>query len=152
MPFPTDFLSLWRDISQAISERNINPSLFSRFYIGGIHHDTPLPSFTKIDRQSTVRSPLSHYYLGDSFPNVYLTAREADCMSLLLAGYSNPQVAEELHLSPRTVEFYIKNMRQKLGCHNKTHLIRTVRATHFSPSIVALHNHLKKDGASHVTI
>ncbi|MCB1827010.1 MAG: helix-turn-helix transcriptional regulator, partial [Coxiellaceae bacterium] len=68
-----------------------------------------------------------YYYLGDEFPNVYFTQREIDCLFYLLAGYTIAETAERLGLSPRTVEFYVKNMRMKIGVKNKADLLKKIR-------------------------
>ncbi len=104
------------------------------------------PSAAKI-KSRTLRSRnkavSGQFYLGSEFGDLYLTQREADCMALLMKGHTNLSVAKQLKLSARTVEFYIKNMRQKLGCHNKAHLIQTVQRTNFS-----YQHHCVQDNAS----
>lgn len=67
------------------------------------------------------------YYLGSQHPNLYLTRREAECIFYMLAGDNNTTIACKLKLSPRTVEFYIKNMKIKLGCHTKYELMDIVK-------------------------
>ncbi|OGT54055.1 MAG: hypothetical protein A3F17_09355 [Gammaproteobacteria bacterium RIFCSPHIGHO2_12_FULL_41_15] len=75
------------------------------------------------------------YHLGEPFSDVYFTHREAQCMVLLIQGYTNNVVARFLHLSPRTIEFYIKNMRQKTGCASKSHLIKSILKTKFLETV-----------------
>lgn len=71
------------------------------------------------------------YGLGEKFKDVYFTKREADCMTRLLRGKTIEGVAKELDLSPRTVEFYIKNMKKKLNCKTKFELIDLVLESDF---------------------
>ncbi|MCK4609177.1 MAG: LuxR family transcriptional regulator [Gammaproteobacteria bacterium] len=78
-------------------------------------------------------------FLGDNFPGVYFTPREAACMMRLLQGKSMRGIAEELNLSPRTVEFYTENMRGKLSCKSKFELIDFVKKSDF------LQNYKSKD-------
>ena len=128
-------VGLWQDVLQAIENRYQDPIRSSRFFIGGIAHEPKLSSGLKKrplrSKKILRKNLLLKYSLGETFPKIYLTAREADCMALLLHHYSNQQVAIRLNLSIRTVEFYIKNMRQKLTCHSKIHLIETIRKTNF---------------------
>lgn len=63
------------------------------------------------------------YYLGEKFPGLYLTQREADCMLQMLRGKSVDGIAKAIALSPRTVEFYIKNIKKKLSCRTKFDLV-----------------------------
>lgn len=71
------------------------------------------------------------YRLGGKFEHVYFTPREAQCMILLLKGQTINSVAEELLLSPRTVEFYVKNMKAKLQCRTKFELVSVVHNSEF---------------------
>lgn len=54
---------------------------------------------------------------------VYFTYRESECLSYILKSYSIRQTADVMGLSPRTIEFYLKNMRVKLGLNSKTDLL-----------------------------
>lgn len=54
-----------------------------------------------------------------------LTSRERQCLDLLLQGQTAKQTAFHLALSPRTVEFYMNNIKRKLKCSNKGELFST---------------------------
>ncbi|MCK4869491.1 MAG: helix-turn-helix transcriptional regulator [Gammaproteobacteria bacterium] len=62
---------------------------------------------------------------------VQFSRREADCLVQFLEGKTINETALVLGLSSRTVEFYVKNMRQKVGCCTKAELIRVVKAGDF---------------------
>ncbi len=49
------------------------------------------------------------------------------CLSLIVQGYTNRQIADELKLSMRTVEGYRANLTEKLGLHNRAELVRYAR-------------------------
>lgn len=72
---------------------------------------------------------LRMYYLGNQFPNVYLTKREAECMFWLMQSNTIGEAAAKMELSARTVEFYVKNLKLKLNCKNKKMLINKVLQT-----------------------
>ncbi len=55
-----------------------------------------------------------------------LTLREIDVLLLLARGYTNRQIAEELHLSPRTVEGHRSNLVSKLGIKSRVELMNYV--------------------------
>lgn len=75
------------------------------------------------------------YGLGNKYGNTYFTRREAECMVLLLKGKTINSVAGILNLSPRTVEYYIKNMKSKLGCRTKFELVDLVYASEFMKNV-----------------
>ncbi|MEI8055402.1 MAG: helix-turn-helix transcriptional regulator [bacterium] len=81
------------------------------------------------------RSPFVRYKLGAKHGGRYFTKREAECMACLLKGKTIANVAAILKLSPRTVEYYIKNMKAKLLCRTKFELIDLVRASEFMENL-----------------
>lgn len=52
-----------------------------------------------------------------------LSNRELQCMFYILRGKTNAQIANALHLTKRTIDFYIENIKNKFGCHSKPELI-----------------------------
>lgn len=56
-----------------------------------------------------------------------LTPREIDVLRLIVQGYTNRQIAEELALSVRTVEGHRGNLTEKLGMHSRVELARYAR-------------------------
>jgi DNA-binding NarL/FixJ family response regulator len=53
-----------------------------------------------------------------------LTNREADVLKLIVRGYTNRQMADELTLSVRTVETHRANIMGKLGLSSRAELVR----------------------------
>jgi two-component system response regulator NreC len=53
-----------------------------------------------------------------------LTPREIDVLKLIVQGYTNRQIAEELCISTRTVEGHRSNLSDKLGLHTRVELVR----------------------------
>lgn len=78
---------------------------------------------------------LKKIYLGLHFPGIYFTNRESEVMVQLLQGKTISAVAGTLQLSPRTVEFYVKNMKSKLGCRTKSELIGKVFVSDFIKNV-----------------
>jgi len=56
-----------------------------------------------------------------------LTPRETEILLLIVQGYTNRQIAEELSLSVRTVEGHRGNLTEKLGLHSRVDLLRYAR-------------------------
>jgi DNA-binding NarL/FixJ family response regulator len=52
-----------------------------------------------------------------------LTAREKEVLELICEGYNNDQIAELMHLSPKTVEKYKSSLFQKTDNNNTVNLI-----------------------------
>jgi DNA-binding NarL/FixJ family response regulator len=55
--------------------------------------------------------------------NQFLTEREHDVLSGLLAGSSNKEIALNLNLSEVTIKHHLKSLRSKLSTRNRTHAI-----------------------------
>ncbi|MEV6523934.1 LuxR C-terminal-related transcriptional regulator [Longispora sp. NPDC051575] len=49
-----------------------------------------------------------------------LTARELDVLNLMVAGYSNPQIAGALTVAPKTAAKHVEHVLAKLGCGSRT--------------------------------
>ncbi len=56
-----------------------------------------------------------------------LTHREKEVLQLIVQGYTNRQVGEELNISMRTVEGHRANLAAKLGLHSRVELVRYAR-------------------------
>lgn len=75
--------------------------------------------------------PKQRFGLGGEYGNAYLTYREAQCMLLFMRGKTVTKVAQCLKLSPRTIEFYLNNIKGKLNCRSKPELIEAIIETPF---------------------
>ncbi len=96
------------------------------------HTKQPAQTFQNADfDESDPQASRRHYYLGAPYTGQYLTRREAECLLLMLRGYTNGETAEYLKLSSRTIEYYLKNIRNKLNCYSKIHLLRQIQKTNF---------------------
>ncbi len=58
---------------------------------------------------------------------VMLTRRETEIAHLILSGMTMKQVAEQCHISPRTVETHIDHLKQKLRVHKKPQLLQLLK-------------------------
>jgi DNA-binding NarL/FixJ family response regulator len=56
--------------------------------------------------------------------DIWLTPRERELLKLIVAGYTNPEIAEKIALSPETIKGYRKNLLLKLGAKNTAMLVK----------------------------
>ncbi|MBW4649831.1 MAG: response regulator transcription factor [Kastovskya adunca ATA6-11-RM4] len=54
----------------------------------------------------------------------HLTKREQQVLDFLTTGLSNPEIGNQLHLSPRTVEKYVSSLLRKTQTNNRAELVR----------------------------
>ena len=71
---------------------------------------------------------LQQYMRGDSSakksPLVNLTDRELEVFRLIGEGHGTRQIAEELHLSVKTIESYQAHIKEKLALRNARELVQ----------------------------
>jgi two-component system response regulator NreC len=60
-------------------------------------------------------------------PAESLTPRETEILKLIVEGYTNRQIGQELNISIRTVEGHRANISDKLGLHSRVELVRYAR-------------------------
>lgn len=60
----------------------------------------------------------------ESESSVWLTPRENGLLKLITEGYTNPEIAEKLFLSPETIKGYRKNLLFKLGAKNTAMMVK----------------------------
>jgi two-component system response regulator NreC len=56
-----------------------------------------------------------------------LTPREIEVLKLIVQGYTNRQIGEELKISFRTAESHRASLSEKLGMHSRVELVRYAR-------------------------
>ncbi len=61
---------------------------------------------------------------GRRAPHEMLTPREREVLQLVAEGHTSKQIAQQLHLSVKTVETHRANLMDKLNIHNRAGLIR----------------------------
>ena len=80
---------------------------------------TPLGAHRALVRADALAARLAtRKSLAPTFPDG-LSAREVDVLRLVATGLTNPQVAERLFLSPRTVKAHVAHIYGKLGVANR---------------------------------
>ncbi len=70
---------------------------------------------------------ITHLFISEAYFSIALPAlssREKEVLELIAEGYTNPQIAEKIFLSPFTVDSHRKNLLAKLAVKNTASLIR----------------------------
>lgn len=75
--------------------------------------------------QFLLETRLQHLSLQENNQKIIFSRREMECLQYLALGKSAKEIARDLSISPRTVEFYLQNTRKKSGLKKEqlfTHL------------------------------
>lgn len=72
---------------------------------------------------------------GFHIDDIYFSKQEIKCLRLLISGKTIKLIGQQLSLSPRTVEFYLDNIKRKLNVKTKSELIEKV-VKHICPEIL----------------
>lgn len=112
-------------------ERNnnqLNTSLLTQEFI-----DLLQTNFSTLTPCQQVSEPsLQNFVLTIDGNRLTVARREMECLNHLLKGMSAKQTAYELHLSTRTVEKYLNNLRKRLKCRTKVELLNKVYQSNIS--------------------
>jgi DNA-binding NarL/FixJ family response regulator len=65
---------------------------------------------------------------------VGLTAREVEVLTLVIGGLANASIADQLVLSPRTVEHHVSAVLRKLGVATRADAARAAEQQGFGPA------------------
>lgn len=113
---------------QAVLNEVLNKNSSGSFLFTNLKHENG-------ERQKAKFEGYKTYKLGDKYGDSYLTRREAECALRIIQGKTILTIAAELQLSPRTVEFYLKNIKSKFRCRTKAELIEKVLHSGFLTAI-----------------
>lgn len=122
-------MQYWQSVLTEVQQKNNHDHLFFFTNRGRLSEMNEVLLSDDMPVFSVQKRDLRNYFLGSRYPGVYFTKREAESMFWLMHGLTIAQAAAQLNLSPRTVEFYVKNMKNKLGCASKKRLIEKVYQT-----------------------
>lgn len=82
---------------------------------------------------------INRFYLGGSFKHIYLSLREAECITFLLDGFSPKEIALRMHISDRTVEKHIDSVKRKTKCSFRNELLNKLKDSEFHMIYEAIH-------------
>ena len=91
---------------------------------------TTLRYYPEEEATESQQTKRKHYPFNQD-GSLYLTQREADCIYFMVQGKTIKGTAEELLLSARTVEFYLKRIKEKFNIHSKKALLAYIQESPF---------------------
>jgi DNA-binding NarL/FixJ family response regulator len=98
----------------------------------GLHYFSPSITETMIQEYVQLREVVS-----EKSPLERLSSREHEILRLLTEGKSNPEIAETLYISVKSVETYRSRMMQKLGIRDLASLVKFA----IQHGLTSLHTH-----------
>lgn len=91
----------------------------------------PSSQLKECDRQRhKAKRQSERFYIRDT-EDMYLTTREAETAWLMSRAFTLREAAEALELSARTVEYYLSNVRRKLGVQHKYEMLEYLNSRGF---------------------
>jgi DNA-binding CsgD family transcriptional regulator len=91
---------------------------------------------TRCDKEEKIKN--SRYNLEKHYTSflcngrdIQLNQREFECLVRLIQGKTNKVIGSEIGLSHRTVEYYIDNLKAKVGCLKKKDIVQAVKNSDF---------------------
>lgn len=91
----------------------IRQVLEGNLYLSASLNERTIQAYLQLSQDSKIEDPYET-----------LTQREREIFHLAAEGMSNPQIAEKLSLSVRTVEMHRANLMKKLGLRSQTDLVK----------------------------
>lgn len=86
---------------------------------------------TNTREQFLKATQLKKLHPDGEFQGLTLSAREMDVIACLLRGMTSEETGKSLHLSPRTIEDYLTELRAKFDAPTKSLLIQKLRRADF---------------------
>ncbi|CDZ78385.1 DNA-binding transcriptional activator UhpA [Legionella massiliensis] len=75
-----------------------------------------------LDKSLNIKFPL-YYTIARQYGEYNLNKRETESLFYLMRGYTAKEIAQRLGLSPKTIEYHIEQLKNKLGCSKKSELV-----------------------------
>jgi DNA-binding CsgD family transcriptional regulator len=120
----------WERIVEEVKNQK-SPGFQCYFTHGRTDSEKVKSNKSSLDKRVYQRYSVGIFTFDGREKHIYFTRREAECMLELLKGKTNNQIGHALNLSPRTIEYYLKNMKFKLRCQTRAGLVEKVLTSEF---------------------
>jgi DNA-binding NarL/FixJ family response regulator len=105
------------DIHQAIAAGAVG------YIIKGMSHETLVDALRRVRSGSLFLPPPVMRSLADRTPNLDLSPRERQVLSLMVRGESNKEIGNELGITEATVKCHVSVILQRLGVNDRTQAV-----------------------------
>jgi DNA-binding NarL/FixJ family response regulator len=105
------------DIHQALAAGALG------YIIKGMSHETLVDALRRVRFGSLFLPPPVMRSLADRTPNLDLSPREREVLSLMVRGESNKGIANELGITEATVKCHVSVILQRLGVNDRTQAV-----------------------------
>jgi len=105
------------DIHQALAAGALG------YIIKGMSHETLVDALRRVRSGSLFLPPPVMRSLADRTPNLDLSPREREVLSLMVRGESNKGIANELGITEATVKCHVSVILQRLGVNDRTQAV-----------------------------
>lgn len=145
----TAFILFFKDKAQEIildAEKNrISSASNESIYIKSFENDQLLADIGDINKRKLFFDVchINRFYLGGSLKHIYLSLREAECITFLLDGFSPKEIAIRLNISDRTVEKHIDSVKKKTECSFRNELLNKLKDNEFHMIYDSIHANKK---------
>lgn len=116
------FATYFKQECSQIIQTDVTPTLSLKELIGTDLFKSKPKSQAEVDSQSLRQYLIELGFSQEIAKADLLSTREKECIKLLVKGKSTKEIATLLGLSPRTVEHYLENIKNKFNCLYKNEL------------------------------
>jgi DNA-binding CsgD family transcriptional regulator len=125
--FAKDFLVKTKKIIEEAQKNRLIPieevrNIYKGLFVKNHHNDT---NQKQIDQKKILSVCAQPRFLEMAADNhILLSSREHECLSYLRRGYTMKAAAQQMEISPRTVETHFKKIKYKLKCYSKNQVLK----------------------------
>lgn len=101
---------------------------------------TDIPHIPLVPEKPTrirLKKHLEKRFWLDRSANTYLTYRETQTIQLMTHGKTIKEIGYAMKLSMRTIEYYVRNIKEKLNCRTRSELISKVLSSNVLEQLAA---------------
>ncbi len=119
------FILYYQDKTRSILKKSnfvkYSPEYFANNNLKG---SQAMPLDSKLHQKEYLEKlVLDKVIVSSNSGDIKISKREIQCLRYIAMNYTFKEIGKMLHLSPRTIETYVNNLKIKLGCEKRSELI-----------------------------